>query len=160
MLVWFFPTSVFGVGIFFLNAHFLDLCLLVPFHQLQSQLIENQCIYTDFSKEENKVGCATFTNGNFQTLRLPDGSSIFTTEAKAIGLALDFKTECNSKDKFIIFPDFMSDVQALNYTSSKNHQIQKLLLKHHIISEMKTIIYCWVPSHIGIYGNENVDKNA
>ena len=25
---------------------------------------------------------------------------------------------------------------------------------------MKTIIYCWVPSHIGIYENEKVDKNA
>ena len=25
---------------------------------------------------------------------------------------------------------------------------------------MKTIIYCWIPSHIGIYGNEKVDKNA
>ena len=27
-----FPTSVFGVGIFFLIAPFPDLCLLVPFH--------------------------------------------------------------------------------------------------------------------------------
>ena len=25
---------------------------------------------------------------------------------------------------------------------------------------MKTIIYCWVPSHIGIYGNEKVDENV
>ena len=25
---------------------------------------------------------------------------------------------------------------------------------------MKTIIYCWIFSHIGIYGNEKVDKNA
>ena len=27
-----FPTSVFGVGIFFLIAHFPDHCLLVPFY--------------------------------------------------------------------------------------------------------------------------------
>ena len=56
-------------------------------------------IYIGGSKEENKVGCATFTNGNCKTLRLPDDSSIFTAEAKAIDLALDFINECNSKDK-------------------------------------------------------------
>ena len=32
-LVWFFPTSVFGVGIFFLIAPFPDLCLLVPLYK-------------------------------------------------------------------------------------------------------------------------------
>ena len=34
------------------------------------------------------------------------------------------------------------------------------MLKHHEISSSKTVIYCWIPSHIGIYGNEKVDKNA
>ena len=48
----------------------------------------------------------------------------------------------------------------LNYTSSKNSQIQHLLLKHHEISSSKTVIYRSIPSHIGIYGNEKVDKNA
>ena len=81
------------------NPHLLK----ESFHQLQSQFIDNQCIYTDGSKEENKVGCATFTNGNCKTLRLPDGSSIFTAEAKAIDLALDFINECNSKDKLLYF---------------------------------------------------------
>ena len=37
----------------------------------------------------------------------------------------------------------MSVVQALDHTSSKNPQIQKLLLKHHNISELKTITYCF-----------------
>ena len=83
-----------------------------------------------------------------------------STEAKAIDLALDFINECNSKDKFIIFTDSMSVLQALNHTSSKNPQIQKLLINYHTLSEVKTIIYCWVPSHIGIYGNEKVDKDA
>ena len=40
------------------------LLLKESFHQLQSQFIDYQFIYTDGSKEENKVGCATFTNGN------------------------------------------------------------------------------------------------
>ena len=34
------------------------------------------------------------------------------------------------------------------------------MLKHHIISEFKTIVYFWVPSHVGIYGKDKVDKKA
>ena len=34
------------------------------------------------------------------------------------------------------------------------------MLKHHEISSSKLVIYCWIPSHIGIYGNEKVDKSA
>ena len=37
----FFPTSVFGVGIFFLIAHFPDLCLLVPFYSDRQVSIQN-----------------------------------------------------------------------------------------------------------------------
>ena len=93
-------------------------------------------------------------------MRIPDGSSVFTAEAKAIDLALDFVNKCTYTDKFVIFSDSLSVLQALNHTSSKNSQIQQLLLKHHEISNLKTVIYCWIPSHIGIYGNEKVDKSA
>ena len=60
------------------NPHLLE----ESFHQLQSQFTDYQCIYTDGSNEENKIGCATLTNGNCKTLHLPDGSLIFTVEAK------------------------------------------------------------------------------
>ena len=93
-------------------------------------------------------------------MRIPDGSSVFTAEAKAIDLALDFVNNCIYTDNFVIFSDFLSVLQALNHTSSKNSQIQHLLLKHHEISSSKSVIYCWIPSHIGIYGNEKVDKCA
>ena len=93
-------------------------------------------------------------------MRIPDGTSVFTAEAKAIDLALDFVNTSTYTDKFVIFSDSLSVLQALNHTSSKNSQIQHLLLKHHEISSSKSVTYCWIPSHIGIYGNEKVDKNA
>ena len=116
--------------------------------------------YTDGSKDEEKVGCAAAKYDDCKKMRIPDGSSVFTAEAKAIDLALDFVNTCTYTGKFVIFSDSLSVLQALNRTSSKNSQIQHLLLKHHEISSSKTVIYCWIPSHIGIYGNEKVDKNA
>ena len=35
--------------------------------------------------------------------RIPDDSSIFTAEAKAVDLALDFRTTYDTNNKFIIF---------------------------------------------------------
>ena len=48
----------------------------------------------------------------------------------------------------------------MNHTSSKNPQIQKLLEKCHELLAYKEIVLCWIPSHIGIQGNEMVDKQA
>ena len=91
---------------------------------------------------------------------IPNGFSVFTAEAKAIDLALEFVDKCTYTDKFVIFSDSLSVLQSLNHTSSKNSQIQHLLLRHHEISSSKSVIYCWIPSHIGIYGNVKVDKSA
>ena len=110
--------------------------------------LDYQHIYTDGSKDKERVGCAVLRENDHQTMRIPDGSSVFTAEAKAIDLALDLVDNCNSHDKFIIFSDSFSVLQALNHTSSKNPQIQNILQKHHTISKYKTIVYCWIPSHI------------
>ena len=48
----------------------------------------------------------------------------------------------------------------MNHTSSKNPQIQKLLEKCHELLANKEIVLCWIPSHIGIQGNEIVDRQA
>ena len=54
------------------------------------------------------------------SLRIPDGSSVFTAEAKAIDLALDFINSYFPTDKFLIFSDSLSVLKALNHTSTRN----------------------------------------
>ena len=117
-------------------------------------------IYTDGSKDDMKVGCAVVSDDFSETMRIPDGSSFFTAEAKAIDLALDLIADCETSNKFIIFSDSLSVLKSLDHTSSKNPKIQKLLEKHYDLSELNEIVYCCIPSHIGIDGNESVDQKA
>ena len=92
--------------------------------------------------------------------RIPGDLSIFTDEAKAVDLALDFISTCDANNKFIVFSDSIFVLKAMNHTSSKNPQNQKLLEKCHELLASKEIALCWIPSHIGIQGNEMVDQQA
>ena len=92
--------------------------------------------------------------------RIPNDSSIFTAEAKAVDLALDFIRTCDTNNRLMIFSDSLSVLKAMNHTSSKNPQIQKLLEKCHELLAKKEIVLRWIPSHIGILGNEMVDQQA
>ena len=96
------------------------------FRKMQSRYKNYQQIYTDGSKEDSKVGCAVISDNHSNMQRIPDDSSIFTAEAKAVDLALDFISTCDANNKFIIFSDSLSVLKAMNHTSSKNPQIQKL----------------------------------
>ena len=97
------------------------------FHVLQSRYAEYQHVYTDGSKDVEKVGCAFVSGNHSDSIRIPDGSSVFTAEAKAIDLALDFIGNFTPTERFVIFSDSLSVLKALNHTFSKNSQIQKIL---------------------------------
>ena len=72
--------------------------------------------------------------------RIPDDSSIFTAEGKAVDLALDFIRTCDTNNKFIMLSDSLSVLKAMNHTSSRNPQIQKLLEKCHELLAIKEIV--------------------
>ena len=112
------------------------------FQELKSHYMDSKHIYTDGSKDDIKVGCAVVPDDYSETMRIPDGSSIFTAEAKAIDLALDLIADCETSNIFVIFLDSLSVLRSLDHTSSKNRQIQKLLEKHHDLAECNEIIYC------------------
>ena len=130
------------------------------------KLVKNKnykLVYTYGSKEDSKAGCAVISDNHSNMQRIPDDSSIFTAEAKAVDLALDFIRICDTNNKFIIFSDSLSVLKAyqtLSHTSSKNPQIQKLLEKCHELLANKEIVLCWIISHIGILGIEIVDQQA
>ena len=75
---------------------------------------------------DSKVNCAVISGNHNNMQRIPDDSSIFTAEAKAVDLALNFIRTCDTNNKFITFSDSLSVLKAINHTRSKNPQIQKL----------------------------------
>ena len=99
------------------------------FRKMQSRYKIYQQIYTDGSKEDSKVGCAVISDNHSNMQRIPDDSSIFTAEAKAIDLALDFISTCDANNKFIIFSDLLSVLKVMNHwKKGKLHGITAMVI--------------------------------
>ena len=58
--------------------------------------------------------------------RIPDDSLIFTAEAKAVDLALDFIRSCDTNNKFIIFSDSLSVLKATDHTDKESTDSETL----------------------------------
>ena len=82
------------------------------FHELLSDFLNYETIFTDGSKDGDTAGSACFTPSDTYKCRLPDSASIFSAENKAIDLALDHIEQSRNSD-FIIFSDSLSVLQSL-----------------------------------------------
>jgi ribonuclease HI len=129
------------------------------YHEIKAVYKDHFPIFTDGSKDDGKVGCAAISKLHQSKLRLPNNATIFSAEAKAIDLALNFISQYN-EEKFIIFSDSLSVLQSINNRNMENPFIQNILQRIHKLSFEKSIIFCWIPSHVGINGNEDADAAA
>ena len=129
------------------------------FRRLQSRYKNYQPVYTDGSKEDSKVGCAVISGNHSHMQHIPGESSIYTAEAKAADLALDFIRTCHTNNKFIIFSDSLFIESYEPYQSKESTDSETFRKMPRAFSE-KEIVLCWIPSHIGILGNEMVDQQA
>ena len=137
-----------------------SLVFIQKFNEIKNDHSYCTPIYTDGSKDNDRVGCGTVIHNSSFKQRLPSNASIFTAEVTAIDLALDAITESDD-DYFIIFSDSLSVLLSLHNMKLDNPLILKLLEKlHHLSCAQKTIYLCWIPSHIGIRGNEAADLAA
>ena len=117
-------------------------------------------IYTDGSKSELGVGFAAVSQ-RFRILSsLPSYVSIFTAELFAIKNALRYIYD-NNINHTVLYSDSLSALQAINSYSLKNPLITEIkVLLSKMIENSSSIILCWIPSHIGLKGNEEADKSA
>ena len=115
-------------------------------------------MFTDGSKSvENTSFAITQENGTLLKKGiLCDYTSIFTAEALAIYEAA--KTAVKSGKKLVICTDSLSVLRAVsncNHNSRLITNIRDLLIRN--ANKLKLM---WVPSHIGIIGNEKADEAA
>ena len=117
-------------------------------------------MFTDGSKDDQAVGAASHSPTDDKVCGLNPKASIFTAESTAIKLALDSVT-ASSSGKFIIYSDSLSALQAIENMNWEKQDIQDILeTLNSLKASHKEIVFCWIPSHVGIQGNETVDELA
>ena len=135
-----------------------ELTFQQAFNELRDQYPDHRAIYTDGSKDGRTVAAAAVTPSKTLASRLHDGSSICTAEAKAILLSLQHIIK-STHTQYIIFSDSLSCLQAIKNCKTDHpiiRDILTLLNQHHD----NYIIFCWLPSHMGIRGNSKADAAA
>ena len=93
------------------------------FLEIKSAYKHYMSIYTDGSKQDEKVACAVISPNFTDSIRLPDNSSIFTAEAKAIDIAL-YHIRDQPEKQFIIYSDSLAVLRSLKNLDHRNPLIQ------------------------------------
>ena len=142
-----------------------DAQYMCEFFNIQRTKYNGFCeAYTDGSKIGDKSGYAIVFPQKPDLCRghrLPNGSSIFTAEALAIAHSLDLIKHIELESRFVIYTDSLSCLQSIQHRKFENRYIRCAANLLHKLNETDKEVYlCWIPSHVGINGNETADANA
>ena len=114
-------------------------------------------IYTDASKNINGTGFAVIIENESYIFSLPHNISIYTAETYAIYEAVKTGIALNL-DNIIIISDSFSAITSITNPYPKNELVH--LIQNMLSTTNKDISFIWVPSHVGITGNEKADSKA
>ena len=117
-------------------------------------------LFTDGSKTSDGVGCAFVSSRDTRSFSLPACTSVFSSELVAIEKALCF-IEVSTEALHLILTDSMSSLLALRSFNPSDPLVQDVLTRLTSIErDGKAVQFCWIPSHVGVTGNELADAAA
>ncbi|UYV61642.1 hypothetical protein LAZ67_1005714 [Cordylochernes scorpioides] len=122
-------------------------------------------IYTDGSRDElghTGSGCLIKTTNGIEKMkrRNPDFCSVFRSELIAIYEALKSIRNTNYQDIWIL-TDSRSAIQHLSHTGELRDKVSRNIIGYlQKLSKTSKIHLQWIPSHVGIEGNEAADVLA
>lgn len=131
--------------------------------KIKDSFREHVQYYTDASKNHKQVGAAVVTPNNTYKYKLAETTSTYTAEIYAIRQSLEIITNQEHQTRrYAIYTDSLSSLQTISNIYPKNNNVQKI---QHLITQLQQrdnveVILVWVPSHIGIAGNEAADAAA
>jgi ribonuclease HI len=127
---------------------------------INSDFLGHEHIFTDGSSMDDRSGYGVVFDDETIKVRLPNEASVFSAEMSAIMHATEIISKSERK-YFTIFTDSLSSLQAMDSSTSLSHPVcGQLLDKISDLSKHKNITFTWVPSHVGIAGNELADIAA
>ena len=134
-----------------MRSIFLDHC---------TQHADTISVFTDGSKSDAGVGFGVVFPDRERTGRLSSVASIFTAELNAILKALK-EILIFSGNKFTLYCDSKSVLQSLEHFNPQHPLVLEIIEWLFLVKRRgKEVDFCWVPSHVGIQGNESADHLA
>ena len=135
------------------------------FSNVKEKYNDHYEIYTDGSKQDHRAAAAFYLprDPEYSSLaRLKDNSSVFSAELEAILMALKtIKSKLTKRSKkFALYVDSLPVLQALQKRNYKIKNVRRIFNIIRSLSTRVSLTFIWTPAHVGISGNENVDKLA
>ncbi|XP_071041949.1 uncharacterized protein [Parasteatoda tepidariorum] len=123
-------------------------------------------VYTDGSKTDtSSSGSGVYIKSSNYSLNIskrnPDFCSVFRSVLIAIDTALDSLLTLQDQNNIWILSDSLSSIQYLtHWRKVRDKTSDSILHKTKILSRLREVHLQWIPSHVGVLGNDIADTLA
>ena len=132
--------------------------LISKFNELRHQCFTGfYKLFTDGSKEGLGASSAAVCYQSMSSIRVPDSASILTAELHVVKLALGIAKLGKTNMSSSLTP--CQHYKQWAISNLGNQLVLEIITKYtHLIKMGKQFVFSWIPSHVGIPGNENTDS--